>query len=231
MHHMNKANQFSYVALLIGEPARATMLWKILDGGMHSATELAIAADLSAQNASMHLGKLVNAGLLSVVKRGRLKYYQFAHPNVAYAMEAISTLMPKDNPMPHDHLSNGSQIKYCRTCYDHLAGKVGVSITDKLLSKKIIEVTKDDFLISKRGVKWFDTLDIPIQELQQGKRVLARKCIDWSERRPHLAGAVGAAFANRLFDLKWLQRTKNSRIVSVTPLGQQKIYDLLGLMV
>jgi DNA-binding transcriptional ArsR family regulator len=234
MSKIHHSNHFSNVALLIGEPARATMLWKILDGGMHSATELAIAADLSAQNASMHLGKLVNAGLLSVVKRGRLKYYQFAHPNVAYAMEAISTLMPKDNPMPHGqhlHNSNHSEIKYCRTCYDHLAGKVGVAITDKLLSKKIIQATKTDFFIPTRGVKWFDALDISISELQQGKRVLTRKCIDWSERRPHLAGAVGAAFANRLFDLKWMQRAKNSRLVSVTPLGQKKIYDLLGLVV
>jgi DNA-binding transcriptional ArsR family regulator len=224
-------NQFSNIALLIGEPARATMLWKILDGGVHSATELAIAADLSAQSASMHLGKLVNARLLSVTKRGRVKYYQFAHPNVAYAMEAISTLMPKDNPMPAGHSSNGSQIKYCRTCYDHLAGKVGVAITDKLLSTKIIEVKNNDFVVSKRGVKWFDELNISIAELQQGKRVLTRRCLDWSERRPHMAGSLGAAFADRLFDMKWLQRSKGSRIVSVTSLGQKKIYDLLELVV
>ena len=228
---MDKANQFSNIALLIGEPARATMLWKILDSGIHSATDLAIAADVSAQNASMHLGKLVNAGLLSVTKKGRLKYYQFSHPNVAYAMEAISTLLPKDNAMPTDHVSNGSQIKYCRTCYDHLAGKVGVAITDKLLAKRIIEMKNNEFSISKRGVKWFDALEISIEELQGGKRVLTRKCIDWSERRPHIAGAVGAAFANRLFDMKWLQRSKSSRMVSVTPLGQRKIYDLLDLMV
>jgi DNA-binding transcriptional ArsR family regulator len=227
----SKANRFSNIALLIGEPARAAMLWKILDGRIYSATELAIAADLSAQNASMHLGKLVNAGLLSVTKRGRVKYYQFAHANVAYAMEAISTLMPEDHALPHDPVSNGSQIKYCRTCYDHLAGKVGVAITDKLLSKKIIEVKSNDFIIPKRGVKWFEELEIPIGVLQHGKRALARKCIDWSERRPHIAGAVGAAFASRLFELKWLRRSKNSRIVSVTPLGQENIYDLLGLMV
>jgi DNA-binding transcriptional ArsR family regulator len=228
---MEKASRFSSIALLIGEPARATMLWKILDGGMHTATELAIAADLSPQNASMHLSKLVNAGLLSVSKRGRLKYYQFANPNVAYVIEAIANLMPKDNLMPPDDASNGSRIRYCRTCYDHLAGKVGVAITDKLLSKKIIEVKNEDFVISKNGVKWFDNLEISIPELQLKKRVLARKCLDWSEKRPHISGALGAAFANRLFDLKWLQRTKNSRIVSITPLGQTKIHELLGLVV
>jgi DNA-binding transcriptional ArsR family regulator len=228
---MEKASHFSTIALLIGEPARATMLWKILDGGMHSATELAIAADLSPQNASMHLSKLVNAGLLSVIKRGRLKYYQFTNPNVAYVIESIANLMPKDNLMPPDDASNGSRIKYCRTCYDHLAGKVGVAITDKLLSKKIIEVKNEDFVISKSGVKWFDNLEISITELQEKKRVLARKCLDWSERRPHISGAVGAALANRLFDLKWLQRTKSSRIVSITPFGQKEIYELLGLVV
>ena len=224
-------NQFSTMALLIGEPARATILWKILDGGMHSATELAIVADLSAQSASMHLSKLVNAGLLSVLKRGRLKYYQFNNANVAYAIEAISTLMPKDQSMPHDNISDGNRIKYCRTCYDHLAGKVGVAITDKLLSKKIIELRSDAFAIPKRGVKWFDELGISIPELEQRKRALARKCLDWSERRPHLAGSAGAALADKLFDLKWMQRSKHSRIVSITPLGEKKIFDLLGLVV
>jgi len=228
---MESVNHFSTIALLIGEPARAAMLWKIMDGRMHTATELAIAADLSAQNASMHLAKLVKAGLLSVAKRGRLKYYQFANPNVAYVMEAIANLVPKENLMSPDDLSDGSRIKYCRTCYDHLAGKVGVAITDKLLSRKIIETNHQDFMISGSGIKWFERLDISIPELKENKRALARKCLDWSEKRPHLAGAVGAALANKLFDLKWLQRTKNSRIVSVTPLGQKKIYDLLGLVV
>jgi len=227
---MEKVSHFSTIALLIGEPARATMLWKILDGRMHTATELAIAADLSAQNASMHLAKLVKAGLLSVVKRGRLRYYQFTNPNVAYVIEAIANLVPKDSLMPPDN-SDSSRIKYCRTCYDHLAGKVGVSITDKLLSRKILEVSHQDFKISSSGIKWFDSLDISIVELKGSKRALARQCLDWSEKRPHISGAVGAALANKLFDLKWLQRVKNSRIVSVTPLGQKKIYDLLDLMV
>lgn len=228
---METVSHFSTIALLIGEPARATMLWKILDGRMHTATELAIAADLSAQNASMHLAKLVKAGLLSVVKRGRFKYYQFANPNVAYVIEAIANLVPKDNLMPPDDISNSNRIKYCRTCYDHLAGKIGVAITDKLLSMKIIEVNHQDFIISNGGIKWFDRLEISIPELKGSRRVLARKCLDWSEKRPHISGAVGAALANRLFDLKWLQRVRNSRIVSVTPLGQKKIYDLLGLVV
>lgn len=228
---MEKVSHFSTIALLIGEPARATMLWKILDGRMHTATELAIAADLSAQNASMHLAKLVKAGLLSVVKQGRLKYYQFANPDVAYVLEAIANLVPRDNLIPQDDVSNSSRIKYCRTCYDHLAGKVGVAITDKLLSRKIIEANHQDFTISNSGIKWFDRLEISIPELTAGKRVLARKCLDWSEKRPHISGAVGAALASRLFELKWLQRVKNSRIVSITPLGQKKIYDLLGLMV
>ncbi|AYB31654.1 ArsR/SmtB family transcription factor [Chryseolinea soli] len=228
---MEKVSHFSTIALLIGEPARATMLWKILDGRMHTATELAIAADLSAQNASMHLAKLVKAGLLSVVKRGRLRYYQFANPNVAYVIEAIANLVPKENLMPPDDISNSSRIKYCRTCYDHLAGKVGVAITEKLLSRRIIEVNQRDFVISSSGIKWFDRLEISIPELKESKRVLARQCLDWSEKRPHISGAVGAALANRLFELKWLQRVKNSRIVSITPLGQKKIYDLLGLVV
>jgi DNA-binding transcriptional ArsR family regulator len=227
----NKSSHFSTVALLIGEPARAAMLWKILDGGMHTASELAIAADLSPQNASMHLAKLVDAGLLSVVRQGRLKYYQFRSPDVAYVLEAIANLMPKENLMPPDDVSNATRIKYCRTCYDHLAGKVGVAITDKLLSMKILEVDDQDFAISKKGVTWFGDLDISIPELQEKKRAMARVCLDWSERRPHVSGSVGAAMANKFFEMKWLQRNRNSRIVSITPLGQKKIYELLGLVV
>lgn len=228
---MEKASHFSSIALLIGEPSRAAMLWKILDGGMHTATELAIAADISAPNASMHLAKLVNAGILSVVKRGRLRCYQFRGPEVPYVIEAIANLVPQNNLMPNDDVSNISRIKYCRTCYDHLAGKVGVAITDKLLSQKIIKSNTHGFAISDSGVKWFGELDISVPDLENGKRPLVRKCIDWSEKRPHVSGAIGAAFADRLFELKWLQRTKNSRIVSITQLGQKKIYDLLGLVV
>jgi len=228
---MKKVGHFSSITLLIGEPARAAMLWKILDGGIHSATELSIAADVSPQNASMHLAKLVKAGLLSVVKRGRLKYYRFTNPNVAYVIEAIANLMPKDSLMPPDSVSDSNRIKYCRTCYDHLAGKVGVAITDKLLSKKIIEAKGNDFTISNRGIKWFDGMDISIPKLKESKRAFARKCLDWSERRPHVAGAVGAALADKFFELKWLQRVKNSRIVSITPLGQKKIYEALGVAV
>lgn len=219
------------MALLIGEPARAAMLWKILDGGKHTATELAIAADVSAQNASMHLAKLIHAGLLSVTKNGRLRYYQFSNPNVAYVIEAIANLVPKDNLMPPDDVSNGGRIKYCRTCYDHLAGKVGVAITDRLLLNKIIHVKDNSFAVPKKGIRWFDQLNISVPELQTGKRVLARKCLDWSERRPHLAGAVGAALADRLFELKWLQRVRGSRVVTITSLGQKKIHELLGLVV
>lgn len=219
------------MALLIGEPARAAMLWKILDGGKHTATELAIAADVTAQNASMHLAKLVQAGLLSVTKSGRLRYYQISNPNVAYVIESIANLVPKDTVMPPDDVSNSSRIKYCRTCYDHLAGKVGVAITDRLLAKKIIDANPGSFTVTRSGVKWFDQLNISVSELQTGKRVLARKCLDWSERRPHLAGAIGAAMADKFFELKWLQQGRNSRIVSITPLGQKKINELLGLVI
>jgi len=228
-HH--KSNHFSSIALLIGEPARASMLWKIMDGGAHTATDLAIAADISAQSASMHLGKLVDAGLLSVVRRGRMKYYQFSNPNVAYVMEAISNLMPQGQLLPDQNTLHEPHIKHCRTCYDHLAGKVGVAITDALLSKEIIKAQRSNFVVSKRGLKWFADLDISVTDLQQNKRALARKCLDWSERRPHLAGSLGAALTNRFFEDKWLQRMKGTRAVAITPLGLRKIYDLLGVII
>ena len=146
-------DQFKQIAALIGDPTRATILWTLLDGKAFTATELAITADTSPQNISMHLSKLVQAGLLCVESQGRHRYYKFSGKDIAYAIEAMANLIPHPTTKKNLPSENISPIKYCRTCYDHLAGKVGVLITDSLVQQKIIVDKNNSFELSSKGTK------------------------------------------------------------------------------
>ena len=229
--NIKKASQFSAMASLIGEPARAIMLWRLLGGKALTATELAIGADVSVQSASMHLTKLVKANILSVIKQGRHRYFRLAIPEVAYILEAIANLVPGDKLVAEGsgEPDDTSGFRYCRTCYDHLAGKVGVAITERLVERKIIAAADGTYAVTPEGVVWFAGLDISVAELKKHKRSFARQCLDWSERRYHLSGSLGAALLGRMFSLQWLQKINNSRTVLVTGAGQTKIYELLEL--
>src|SRR6266487_904176 len=140
--------QFEQVVSLIGDPVRAKMLWSLLDGKAYTATELAMSADISPQNASMHLNKLLQADLLRVENQGRHRYFKFSRQDVAYAIEALANLIPYQKRQTNAATTATPAIKYCRTCYDHLAGKMGVSITDSLLKQKILVETDYIFEVS-----------------------------------------------------------------------------------
>lgn len=218
------------MAALIGEPVRARMLWALLDGRAYTATELSLFADTSPQNASMHLARLVQASLLKVNAQGRHRYYSFARDEVAYAIEALANLVPPqapEKPLPE----KASPIKHCRTCYDHLAGKAGVMITDNLLQKGYLHEQDNAFTVPPAGQQWFAGLHIDIAALQKKRRVLARPCLDWSERRYHLAGTLGAALLNKMLEADWVRSTQHSRAVVITATGQQQLYELLGVQV
>lgn len=216
---------------LIGDPVRTTILWTLLDGRAYTATELAICADTSPQNISMHLNKLVQADLLTVASQGRHKYYRFSREEVAYAIEAIGNLIPGEKHKKIINNKDNSAIKYCRTCYDHLAGKVGVLITEGLVKQKILERTDSDYLLTKRGDIFFGELKIDTYKLKMHRRAFAKPCLDWSERKHHLAGSLGAAFLDTMLSLDWLRRAKQSRVVIVTSKGQQQLYDRLRVTV
>ena len=231
---MDVEERFRAVAALIGEPARATMLWSLLDGKALTATELAIRADVSAQSASMHLNKLVQADLLAVESQGRHRYYRFRRPETAYVIEALANLVtPHDTktlPLSHAHSATTSTgIRYCRTCYDHLAGKVAVEITNRLVHQKIVQLENDHYNVTRKGQQWFNTLGIDTESLQHERRQFARRCLDWSERKPHLAGSLGAALLNTWIDSGCVTRQKNTRATTLTVKGQQGLYKLLGL--
>ncbi|HKO81992.1 MAG TPA: winged helix-turn-helix domain-containing protein [Chitinophagaceae bacterium] len=221
--------QFKQVASLIGDPTRATIMWTLLDGKAFTATELAITADTSAQNISMHLNKLTQAGLLSAESQGRHKYYKFSRKEIAYAIEAMATLIPQPTGKNKLLVSDLSPVKYCRTCYDHLAGKVGVMITESLLKQKIIVDSNNAFEITKKGEEWFSNLDIPINDLKLQRRSFIRPCLDWSERRNHMAGSLAASLLEKMLSSDWVRRVRNSREIVITAKGKKKMNEYFHL--
>lgn len=226
---MESIEQFTNLTTLIGEPARATMLWNLLDGKAYTAGELALSAGLSPQAASNHLHKLVEGGLLRMEKQGKHRYYCFARHEIAYAVEGLANLVPDKRTMiPAAMLQNGD-IRYARTCYDHLAGQVAVSITDALIRQRVLRAAEDAFVVTKKGMDWFGALDIDAEALQQQKRAFAKPCLDWTERRHHLAGALGAALLDQLVVRHWVRRKLNDRTVILTAKGQQAL-ERLGLI-
>jgi hypothetical protein len=178
----------------------------------------------------MHLKKLMQADLLAVESQGRHRYYRFAKPEVAYAIEAIGNLLPTEKHKKIVNQTDNSAIRYCRSCYDHLAGKVGVSITDAFLKQKLLEVKNNAYKVTKSGLTFFNRLNIDIPELEKQRRTFAKPCLDWSERKHHLAGSLGAALLGKMLSLDYMRRTKNSRAVIVTSKGQTQLYDSLKIV-
>ena len=214
-------NSISRIAALIGEPVRARILWSLLDGRAYTARELAIEVDTSPQNLSMHLAKLLQAGLLSVEVQGRHRYYTFAREEVAYAIEAMANLVPAQ-PAGRQEVDE-VPIKFCRTCYDHLAGKVGVLIMESLLRQKLIVYQQRELEVTPKGTLWLGEWGIDCEAVRHLRRSFVKPCLDWSERRHHLAGGLGAAMLDKMMESHWLRRTAHSRAVIVTAKGQQAL--------
>ena len=224
-------DQFIKTATLIGDATRASILWNLLDGRAFTATELAIAIETSAQNISMHLGKLLDANLISVEKQGRHKYYRFSNKEVAYAVEAMANLIPKPEISAKKKTKNYPPIKYCRTCYDHLAGKIGVALAESLLQQKIIIEKNNTFEITSEGEKWFSDFGVNIGDAKKQKRIFLKPCLDWSERRYHIAGSVGTLLLNKMLEQDWIRRTANSRVIIITAKGEKEMLKSFKIIV
>lgn len=217
--------EISNITALIGNPIRTHILWVLLDGRAYTATELAICTETSASNISMHLSKLILADLLTVESQGRHKYYRFSRPEVVYAIEALANLLPEKKARKIK--STNTSIEYCRSCYDHLAGKIGVLITEKLCALEIIKLEDKEYTVTEKGDAFFNDLGIKTDELRKQRRFFATPCLDWSERKHHLAGSLGAAFLSTALQLDWLRKVNNSRAIIVTSKGQLELYDRL----
>ena len=218
-------------ASLIGDPARANILSALLDGRALTATELGLAAGVSPSTTSGHLAKLLEGRLVSVTSSGRHRYYRLGSPAVARALESLMTLAIDGPPRHRPKSPCGEAMARARTCYDHLAGKLGVALADSLAERRQILLSEEGGVVTKSGRDFLKELGIEVESLGGSRRALCRSCLDWSERRWHLAGALGAALADRCFDAGWLARQPHGRAVTITPAGERAFDRLFGVRV
>jgi DNA-binding transcriptional ArsR family regulator len=211
-------------AKIIGDATRIRMLQLLMEGRALTAKELAYGAHVEPATATQHLRRLQEGGLLTVKAQGRHKYFKLTSPLVAELMELLMVLAPEQRgravgPRIEEPLRRG------RMCYDHLAGELGIGITEALIKQGILRKEADAFALTKRGGPWFAALGIDVERARGLRRKFAASCLDWSERRDHLGGALGAALAERLVDLGWIARKRNSRAVSVTEAGRKRLAE------
>lgn len=219
-------------AALIGNPGRVAMLGALMDGRALPATELATAAGLSAAGASEHLAQLLAGGLVTVIREGRHRYYRLANEHVASVLEGLATLgHARLGPQTAAKRQRDNPLRFARTCYDHLAGESGVLIASALQDRMLLVPGEGKrFLVTPAGTQWFaDKLGIEVGALKPARHGIACGCLDWTERRYHLAGPLGASLLRRCFDLGLLRRGKERRVVSVTAAGARFLASELGV--
>lgn len=232
---MSNTALFAEIAALAGEPTRVGMLHALMDGRALTAGELARVAGVSPQTASGHLSRLVSAGVIAVEKQGKHRYHRLSTPSVARMLESIMQVAAELEPAgkqvtvgPRD-----AALRRARTCYDHYAGRLGVSLADAMIRQGYVELTGDAGIVSDSGMAFLSSLGIEVDQLlarrtKRTGRVLCRPCLDWSERRPHLAGLLGAAICAHGMESVWTRRRSDSRAVVVTPKGANILRERFG---
>lgn len=228
---MASQGAFAEIASLAGDPARAGMLHALMDGRALTAGELAEAAHITPQTASGHLMKLAAGGLIAVEKQGRHRYHRLASPAVARMLESIMQVAADARPRAIVTGPRDKGLRAARTCYDHLAGHLGVALADSMIAHNQIELTADAGIVTANGAALFDRLGIALETRgpAKSKRMLCRPCLDWSERRPHIGGALGAALCTHCLDAGWIRRVDGSRAVSVTTKGRLEFRRLFSV--
>ncbi len=216
---MKDGPDIARVAALIGDPARANILSALMTGRALTVTELAAEAGVTASTASIHLSKLDAGGLIRFTKQGRHRYAALAGPEVASVLEALMGLAQSTGAVRVRTGPRDPEMRKARVCYDHLAGEMGVALHDSLLTSGAIMVDENEIVLTASGRAHLSEFGIDIQELTTKRRKLCRPCLDWSMRRNHLAGALGAALLTRMQDLGWAQRAPDSRVISFTARG------------
>lgn len=225
---MKDVPDISRVASLIGDPARANMLSALMTGRALTATELACEAGVTKQTASAHLSRLVGGGLLKQVAQGRNRYFSIADADVAAAIEALDAVAAKGagrrvRPGPKD-----TALRRARVCYDHLAGELGVDLFERLEARGLIAVSEGGAALTAKGERKFSTLGVDIAALKRGRRPVCRPCLDWSERKFHLGGALGKSLLDEILARKWAARSRNDRTARFTAWGEQALRDWIG---
>ena len=221
----------SRIAAAIGEPARARILCSLMDGRARTSTELAIVAGVSPSTASVHLHQLMLAQLINVLRRGKYRYFSLERPEVAQALESLAVLAGGSLSKFAPNIP--SQLRDARTCYDHIAGKLGVLLHNRFKALgwllKGEKDGKDAYDLSQEGIKVLGDLGVDLAAVGSLRRRFAYPCLDWSERQPHIGGALGAALLGTALRRKWVIRELDSRALRITRLGRHEIEKRLGL--
>ena len=222
---------FAEVASLAGDPGRAGMLHALMDGRALTATELARVAGITPQTASGHLARLTAGGLVTMEKQGRHHYHRLASPAVARMLESIMQVAASATPRKKAFVGpRDLALRAARTCYDHLAGHLGVALADALVANGQIELAIDAGIVTDKGAALFDRLGIDLSADGKRKgRMLCRPCLDWSERRPHLAGQVGRALCRHCFTAGWIKHIDGTRAVAITTKGQRNFREIFEM--
>ena len=231
VHCCLMGTDFAAVGRLLSSPARAAILDVLLDGGVASATELAAVASVKPSTASGHLAALLDAGLVTMVVRGRNHYYRLAGSDVAAALEALSRLCPATPVRSLRESRNMEALRTARTCYDHLAGQLGVELLSALLRRGWLTPRGDNYSLRALGERSLIGLGVDVAGARRQRRNFARACLDWTEQRPHLAGALGAAINETFLRDGWARRRRTGRGLVVTPIGAAQLAEALGVSI
>jgi DNA-binding transcriptional ArsR family regulator len=218
------------VAALIGDPARINILAALMDGRALTSSELSYVARVTPQTTSGHLAKLTTANLLGMEKQGRRRYYRIASPLVGQMLEsimAVAAVQTGLRPARPSRLDEG--MRTARTCYDHLAGRLGVALTDVLVARGHVALLQDGGEVTDAGFSFLSEFGVGFDDGKKSKRVFCRPCLDWSERRVHIAGRVGASLCERCLELGWLGRLENTRAVKITSQGSAGLAQWFGI--
>lgn len=227
---MNAYPNILNVTSLIGDPTRAAMLNALMGGQMLPAGELAYISGVSPQTASSHLSKLMKGNLITVENHGRHRYYRLANTEIAELLEMIAALAPPIHIRSLRQSEEMKKIRHARTCYDHLAGKLGVSLTQALITKGFISVVSEmEFNVTEQGIEHFRIHGLDLSTMKSGRRVFAKRCLDWSERYYHIGGFLGSVITHHLFKKNWIERMEGTRAIRITEegkIGLQTLYNV-----
>lgn len=222
--------KISSIAYLIAEPVRAVILITLSDGSSLSASALANTAGVTPQTASSHLAKLLDGGLLNVEIKGRNRFYKLAGPDVSHVLESLAAVAPQTSSWRTLPNRAAHQLRFARCCYDHLAGQVGVAVAQGMVERGFLVAHDErDYAPTAKGIQWIHSLNPNLGELCFEEHAQARRCLDWTERKHHVAGPLGAYLLHTFCLLGWVRRTTGTRAVSITDAGWKALKQHLGI--